>query len=89
MSDNPAANDNVIGTIDHLNVRLQRLEFYMSGEVIEDTSQLVAPRSRDATVQARIAQLHMTLEKLSSKSRVVQEILSLRMLVITSCQMYY
>jgi len=61
-------------TIDLLEARLRRIEFAISGQV-ESTSS----SSNAAPATQRLASLEHSLHQLASKSRVIQELLKLRM----------
>jgi hypothetical protein len=65
-------------TLDALESRLQRVEWFLSGsdEAEESLHQVVA-RGRDQTVQGRLAGLESNLGKLSLNSQVVRDILVL------------
>ncbi|KAL2043820.1 hypothetical protein N7G274_003340 [Stereocaulon virgatum] len=65
-------------TLDALESRLQRIEWFLSGgDEAKESLHQVAARGRDSTVQGRLARLESNLGKLSSKSPVVREILKL------------
>lgn len=74
-----AARTTALATLDSLELRLQRVEYYLSGsDNTEDILQQVAARGQDHTVQARLARLEQGLGKLSLRSHVVGDLLTLR-----------
>ena len=76
MSDT-AATKIVIETIDLLEFRLRRLEFYLSGHDSQDILLQAASQGKDGTINTRLERIHVALETLSSKSRVVNDVLNL------------
>lgn len=70
-----------LATLDSLEARLQKVQWYLSGDVeVEDDTTLreVTAQGHDYTVQNRIARLENGLGKLSSRSPVVRDLLQLR-----------
>ncbi len=79
---NKPPDNSALATLVSLEDRLQRLEWYLSGsDEVEDTLQRVAEQGRDRTVQARLAGLESSLERLSAQSPTVNTLLQLRMSV--------
>ena len=71
-----------IGLLDH---RLRRLEFLLGGShEPNDYLQEAAQHGKDKVVLARLARLETALAQLSSKSRTIQDLLSLCMLLSCS-----
>lgn len=79
---NKPPDNSALATLVSLEDRLQRLEWYLSGsDEVQDTLQRVAEQGRDRTVQARLAGLESSLERLSAQSPTVNTLLQLRMSV--------
>lgn len=77
MSENPT--QTALATLDSLQARLQRVEWYLSGsDEAEDILRGVTAQGPDHSVQARLARLENGLRKLSLKSPVVRDLLKLR-----------
>ena len=72
------AEKTVIETIDLLETRLRRVEFYLSGDNIPETLKHTVVQGKNGTVYSRLERLNRALEKLSSRSQAVSEILNLR-----------
>ncbi len=76
---NGTATKTAFGTLDSLEARLQKVQWYLSGDdEVEATLQRVIAQGQDYTVQARLSQLENDLGKLSSRSQVVRDLLTLR-----------
>ena len=76
---NETATATALATLDSLEARLQKVQWYLSGSnEMEDTLQGVVAQGQDYTVQARLARLENNLGKLSSRSPVVRDLLKLR-----------
>ena len=76
MSEMSAEDTTVI--IHALEDRLRRVEWYLAGsEELKDTLQHVTDQGRDGTVQARLGNLESDLNKLSTRSSVVNNLLRL------------
>ena len=73
------ATKTALATLDSLEARLQKVQWYLSGdEEVEATLQRVIAQGQDYTVQARLSRLENDLGKLSSRSQVVRDLLKLR-----------
>lgn len=73
------ATKTALATLDSLEVRLQKVQWYLSGsDEAEDILHEVTAQGQDYTVQARLARLENNLGKLSSRSPVVRDLLKLR-----------
>lgn len=66
-------------TIDLLEARLRRIEYALNGQAGEAAASST-PTTHDATepVTKRLADLEQTLHQITSKSRVIQDLLTLR-----------
>jgi len=68
-----------LATLGSLEDRLRRVEWYLSGsDDVANTLQQVASQGKDSTVQARLAKLENNLQRLSTRSPDVNELLRLR-----------
>lgn len=75
-------------TLDALESRLQRVNWYLSGDNEEGgVLQNVKGEGRDQTVQARLARLENDLGKLSSRSHEVRELLNLCKSAYHTCRL--
>lgn len=73
------ATKTALATLESLEVRLQKVQWYLSGSnEVEDSLQGVTAQGQDYTVQARLARLENNLGKLRSRSPVVRDLLMLR-----------
>ena len=76
---NETATATALATLDSLEARLQKVQWYLSGsDEMEDTLQGVIAQGQDYTVQVRLTRLENNLGKLSSRSPVVRDLLKLR-----------
>jgi hypothetical protein len=64
-------------TIDFLEARLQMIEFILTGDCAHDAPQARSDQLEDSVAE-RLTTLENALSRLSSKSKVVKEILDLR-----------
>ena len=75
-------------TLDALESRLQRVNWYLSGDNEEgEVLQNVKAEGRDQTVQARLARLENDLGKLSSRSHEFRELLNLCKSAYPTCRL--
>lgn len=74
-----SSNQTAIATLFSLEDRLRRLEWYLSGDdEVKDTLQRVIDQGKNNTVQARLGKLENDLDKLSTRSPIVYNLLKLR-----------
>lgn len=74
-----ASDKTALATLESLESRLRRIGFFLSGaEEVDDVLQQATAQGKDYTAQARLARLEGNLKKLSSNSKVVQDLLKLR-----------
>lgn len=68
-----------IDSIENLEARLWRLEYYLSGrDNAQPALEAAVSKGRDQTVMARLSRLEHTLHNLSERSPVVQGLLQIR-----------
>ena len=73
------ATNTALLTLESLEVRLQKVQWYLSGsDEADDILRGVISQGRDHTIQARLARLEDNLSKLCSRSPVVRNLLKLR-----------
>ena len=78
MSETTAATKTALSTLDSLEARLQKVQWYLGGsEEASDTLRAVAVQGQEYTVRARLARLEGSLGKLSDRSTVVRDLLGL------------
>ncbi|KAL8838189.1 MAG: hypothetical protein Q9170_002232 [Blastenia crenularia] len=67
-----------LDTLDDLQYRLQRLEYFVSGsDDAQNSLENVVSRGREHSITARLAKLEHTLHSLSERSPVIHELLQL------------
>ena len=79
-----AANKTALETVELLEFRLRRIEFLLTGsDEGQEQLQKVAAQGRNHGLSARLASLENNLARLSSKSAVVRDLLTLCKLTVT------
>ncbi|KAL8900419.1 MAG: hypothetical protein Q9207_005709 [Kuettlingeria erythrocarpa] len=75
-----AGHDTTISTVNNLQYRLQRLEYFISGsDDAQEPLAAVVSKGREHNIRSRIAKLKRTLHSISDKYPVIQELLRLGM----------
>ena len=64
-------------TIELLEARLQRVEFFVKGTDDHQGFEQIAIQGKEHSIQRRLQRLEQSLQKLASKSRVVRDTLDL------------
>ena len=81
MTSNP--NATATATLDDLQERLQRLEFFLSGsDAPQKPLEAAISQGRDYTITERMARLERKLNSMSEQSPVVHDLLQLRTLAV-------
>lgn len=76
---NEGVGNTVIATLESLEERLRRVEWYLSDNAhVSDTPQDSVNKEKDQSVNARLANLENKLGQLSASSPVVYDLLRLR-----------
>ncbi|KAL8790102.1 MAG: hypothetical protein Q9213_000804 [Squamulea squamosa] len=71
--------ETAISTLDDLQARLQRLEYFLSGsDDAQAPLEAAVSKGRDHTILARLSKLEHTLHSLSEKSPVIHDLLQLQ-----------
>ena len=79
------AKDTALATLDSLEDRLRRVEWYLSGSnEVDDNLQKVVNEGNNDTILARLAELESNLDRLSAHSPTVNALLKLSKSVIKS-----
>ena len=71
------SNETALATIEGLQDRLARIEFFLSGSDEAQRPLGALSKGKDRTVLARLANLETTLHKMAKKSNVIQDLLQL------------
>ncbi|KAL8711673.1 MAG: hypothetical protein Q9225_007081 [Loekoesia sp. 1 TL-2023] len=72
------AYETALATLDDLQYRLQRLEYFISGsDDVQKPLQAVVSKGREHSITARLAKLEHTLHSMSERSPVIHELLQL------------
>lgn len=73
-----ATHETTLATLDDLQYRLQRLEYFISGsDDPREPLEAVVSKGRNHSIQTRLAKLEHTLHSMSERWPVIQELLQL------------
>lgn len=90
MNEATTATKTALSTLDSLEARLQKVQWYLGGsEEASDSLQAAAAQGQDHTVQARLARLEGNLGTLSARSPVVRDLLRLGSWLYLSLPFYF
>lgn len=75
----PEAHQTALATLDSLQYRIQRLEYFISGsDDAHKPLEAAASKGREHNITSRLAKLEHKLHSISENSPIIQELLQLR-----------
>lgn len=70
--------DVALGTIQHLERRLRRLEYLITGDTNLEATNAIQSPANPQPASGRLSQLERDFDRLCAKSKIIQDILQLR-----------